>query len=68
MVSLKNGLCALLIAATGSTAIAKDFGTHGPVWEIIEPSILETIKARLNEMESSGALAEMQQEMQDTTY
>jgi len=68
MVSLKKmGLSALLIVATGSTAVAKDFGAHGPVWEIIEPSILETIKARLGEMESSGALAEMQQEMQDTT-
>ena len=68
MVSLKKmGLCALLIVASGSTAIAKDFGTHGPVWEIIEPSILETIKARLNDMESSGALAEMEDKMKATT-
>jgi len=67
MVSLKTGLTAILIATTGSAAHAKDFGTFGPVWEIIEPSILETIKARLGEMESSGALTEMQQEMQDTT-
>ena len=68
MVSLKKmGLCALLIVASGSTAIAKDFGTHGPVWEIIEPSILDTIKARLGDMESSGALAEMEDKMKATT-
>jgi len=67
MVSLKTGLCALLVVATGSTAIAKDFGTHGPVWEIIEPSILDTIKARLGDMESSGALADMEEEMKATT-
>ncbi|MBL1437645.1 MAG: type-F conjugative transfer system protein TraW [Rhodobacteraceae bacterium] len=67
MVSLRNGLATLLIISSSNGAIAKDFGTFGPVWEIIEPSILETIKARLGEMESSGALAEMQQEMQDTT-
>ncbi len=68
MVSLKKmGLCTFLIVASGAITNAKDFGTQGPVWDIIEPSILDTIKARLGEMESSGALAAMQQEMKDKT-
>ena len=46
---------------------AKDFGQHGPVFEIIEPSLLDTIHARLGEMEASGELLAMQSEMQATT-
>lgn len=58
------------IAALGvfaGAAQAKDFGTHGPVWPIAEPNLLEVIYERLTEMEQSGAIAEMQREMQDMT-
>ena len=58
---------AILLGLAGEQAYAKDLGTHGPVFEIIEPSILETIKARLLEMEAAGELDAMQREMQDTT-
>ena len=46
---------------------ARDFGTHGPVWDIEEPNLLETIQRRLGAMESSGEMAEMEREMQETT-
>lgn len=54
-----------LISAT--PALSKDFGTIGPVWPVIEPNILETIKARLQEMEGNGEMERMKTEMQDTT-
>lgn len=50
-----------------SSAYAMDFGTHGPVWEVDEPNLLEVIYARLTAMEESGELSAMQQEMQDKT-
>lgn len=46
---------------------ARDFGAHGPVWDIDEPNLLETIQRRLGAMESSGEMAEMEREMQETT-
>ena len=58
-------LCLSLLAP--GVILAKDFGTHGPVWEIAEPNLLEVIKARLSAMEDSGELDAMREEMQDTT-
>ena len=58
---------AILLGLAGGPACAKDLGTHGPVFEIIEPSILDTIKSRLLEMEASGELDAMQRKMQQTT-
>lgn len=75
MVSLKVGtpaafvwlvLTGAAVMAPGAT-LAKDYGTHGPVWEIAEPNLLEVIEARLSEMEKSGALETMREEMQETT-
>lgn len=63
-------LCAAVLGVASlvsSPAMAEDFGTHGPVWDISEPSLLDVIKARLQEMEEAGDIARMQQEMQDTT-
>jgi len=51
----------------GTPGQAKDFGTHGPIWEVAEPSLLEAIQSRLQAMEANGELAEMRQEMQDKT-
>lgn len=48
-------------------AQAKDLGTHGPLFEVTEPSLLETIKQRLSEMEAEGELDVMKKEMQDRT-
>lgn len=63
---LKPLILGLALLAPG-VSLAKDFGTHGPVWEIAEPNLLEVIKARLSSMQDSGELDEMREEMQDTT-
>ncbi len=47
--------------------VAKDLGTHGPVFEIAEPSILDAIHDRLRGMVASGELDQMRQDMEDTT-
>ena len=69
--SLSRRSTAILVAFCSSMlctpAAAKDFGQHGPVFDIIEPSLLDTIHARLGEMEASGALLAMREEMQATT-
>ena len=49
------------------SAIAKDFGTHGPVWEVKEPSLIDTIKTRLHEMTTSGEMDKLKSEMQART-
>ncbi|RYG89914.1 type-F conjugative transfer system protein TraW [Loktanella sp. IMCC34160] len=67
MVRWHRRVTTTLAVTLATVAGAEDFGTHGPVWEIAEPSLLDTIRARLTEMEASGELAGMQQEMQDRT-
>ncbi len=57
----------LVFAAAAGQGAAKDLGTHGPLWEVTEPSILETIQTRLKEMEAAGDLDRMREEMQNTT-
>lgn len=46
---------------------ADDFGYYGAVFPVIEPSLLDTIFARLGEMEDNGELDAMREEMQQTT-
>lgn len=60
-------LAALAVTMCAPMAGAKDFGRYGPLWEIGEPSILETIHARLGEMEQSGELSQMESDMKETT-
>lgn len=48
-------------------SLAKDYGAHGPTWEIAEPNLLEVIQARLSAMDESGELEDMRDEMQETT-
>ncbi|WP_372574737.1 type-F conjugative transfer system protein TraW [Ruegeria jejuensis] len=57
----------LLLLATASFSHAKDLGVHGPLFEITEPSLLDTIHSRLKEMEAAGELDQMREEMQNTT-
>ena len=57
------GLVALALL-TASTAGAQDLGVIGPVYAIAEPSLLEVIRARLHELDTSGALARLQHESQ----
>lgn len=63
---LKPLILSLALLLPGAT-LAKDFGTHGPVWEIAEPNLLEVINARLSSMADSGELDAMREKMQDTT-
>lgn len=58
---------AFAVLASAGHGTAKDLGTHGPLFEVEEPSLLDTIKNRLTEMEAAGELDQMRQEMQDTT-
>lgn len=75
MVSLNVGtpvafLILVIVGATLATpgpSLAKDYGTHGPVWEIAEPNLLEVIQARLSAMDESGEINAMRDEMQETT-
>ncbi len=57
---------AILVLGIGASH-AKDFGRHGPMWEIAEPSILETIKNRLADMDKNGEIEAMKEKMQETT-
>lgn len=58
---------AFVALASAGQGAAKDLGTHGPLFEVEEPSLLDTIKNRLTEMEAAGELDQMRQEMQHTT-
>jgi len=58
---------ALVFLFASSLAQARDFGTHGPLWGIAEPNLLEVIQTRLQTMDETGEIAAMQQEMQDRT-
>jgi len=52
---------------SGSMVTAADLGTHGPLYDVEEPSLLDTIYARLSEMEESGELDQMKSEQQQRT-
>ena len=58
----------LLTACVFATQVsAKDYGTYGALFPVIEPSILDTINQRLVEMEAAGELDKMQKEFEATT-
>lgn len=65
--TLRVTTAVFLSCAFVHAAAAKDFGRHGPMWEIAEPSILETIKERLGVMEKNGEIEAMKDEMQAKT-
>lgn len=46
---------------------AADLGTYGPLFDIEEPSLLDTIHARLSEMQANGELEQMKSEQQQRT-
>ena len=45
----------------GATA-AKDLGVRGETWAIAEPDLLQSLEARLHELERTGALAAIEEE------
>ena len=62
---LSAALAGLPAAGIPSAALAKDLGVRGATWAIAEPDLLETIEARLLEMQRSGALARFESEARD---
>lgn len=62
--SLWVALCPI-VAPFGASAA--DYGYFGAVFPVIEPSLLDTINARLGEMDANGELDTMRDEMQATT-
>lgn len=64
---MKGSILALTVILFSAPALSKDMGTIGPVFEIAEPNILETIYTRLGEMEAAGEFETMQADMEKTT-
>jgi len=60
-------LATLILVGHAFKSEAKDFGVHGALFPIEEPSITETINARLGQMMENGEWDAMRQEMQDRT-
>jgi conjugal transfer pilus assembly protein TraW len=60
---------ALLLAgiAAASPAAARDYGQQGTVWPVIEPDLLEQIRARLTHLEKSGETARLNEELKRRT-
>ena len=67
MARLALTAAAICVGLMIQPADARDLGTHGPLFPISEPSILDLIQSRLTAMETSGELLSMQQDMQDRT-
>lgn len=61
------GAVITILLATSLAAQAADLGTYGPLYEVEEPSLLQTIYDRLSEMEGNGELEEMKAEQQQRT-
>ncbi|WP_232224381.1 type-F conjugative transfer system protein TraW [Candidatus Paracaedibacter symbiosus] len=56
----------LLLAVLGNAQVqAKNLGVHGPVFEIVEKSLLAVIEERLKGLQSSNKMALHQQELQE---
>lgn len=61
-------LCATAMALLLATsAEARDYGQHGTVWPVIEPDLLQQIKARLTYLEASGETARLNEELKRRT-
>jgi len=53
------------LAFSFTPAHAVDYGTFGALFPVEEPSVLDTIFARLSEMEDNGELAQMEEDMKE---
>ena len=65
MTRLAAMLFAAAMAAVAASAHAKDLGVRGATWPVAEPDLLAQIKARLIELQSSGALARFEDEARE---
>ena len=66
MIRLASASAIALVIMT-SPSLARDYGAFGALFPVEEPSVLDTIFARLGEMDANGELAALQQDMQDQT-
>ncbi len=57
----------VLLTLCGSAAIAKDLGQYGPVYPVIEDSLKQTLIEKAFQMEQSGELEMMQDNMKKQT-
>lgn len=58
---------AALALAAASPAMARDYGQQGTVWPVIEPDLLEQIRARLQGLEASGAIRHLNEDLKRRT-
>lgn len=61
------GVYLTMIFIAPTVSIAKDFGTEGETFEVLEQDGLSLIKSRLESMESSGELKKLQKKWQQKT-
>ena len=55
-------LSSVLAVLGGGPTLAREYGQQGAVFTVIEPDLLRTIEARLNQLDRSGAIGRMNQE------
>ncbi|MBT4922417.1 MAG: type-F conjugative transfer system protein TraW [Rickettsiales bacterium] len=53
-----------LILMTPNFVLAKDLGVHGQLFEISEPDLIQDIRSKLEQMESSGELNKLEKQWQ----
>ena len=56
-------LAALAASLIAQPALARDYGQHGTVFNVMEPDLLLTIERKLKALEASGGIERMNQEL-----
>ena len=56
-------LAVLAASLLAQPALARDYGQHGTVFNVIEPDLLLTIERKLRALEASGGIERMNQEL-----
>lgn len=56
-------LAVLAASLLPQPALARDYGQHGAVFNVIEPDLLLTIERKLKALEASGGIEQMNQEL-----
>ena len=67
MTPARVAVAAVLLLASTTPALAKDYGQLGEIFPIIEVDLLKAISARLKGMSASGELAKIQDDLKERT-
>lgn len=67
MTTIKAFTLAVSATLLAIPVASRDFGVHGTLFPVTEPSLLDTIRNRLTDMEATGELETLKSEMQDRT-